>query len=283
MAGEVRVRTLTREDIPWAIALTDTESWGYTIADFERLLALEPDGVFVAESRAERIGMTATVTYGPLAYVGAVIVDAAWRRKGVGETVMQAALAFAEARGVESVRLNAYTHVIPFYERLGFRQEFENRRYAGRSEGWGVPGVRLAREDDLEGMARLDREYFGADRSRLLRRLLHEFPKSSLVLDDGGDIVTYAFGNTSGESCEIGPFVCAPERAAQAEALLNAMLGLVDAPCAFSLPAVNAKGVAAAERGGLRQAFRTVRMVRGSPAHGGRPDGIFALAGLEKG
>jgi ribosomal protein S18 acetylase RimI-like enzyme len=283
MADEVRVRTLNRADVPWAIALTDTEAWGYTPEDFERLLFLEPEGVLVAEAGGERAGVLAIVTWGPLAYLGAVIVDAAWRGKHVGEALMKEALDLADRRGVESVRLNAYLHVVPFYERLGFRREFENVRFGGASEGWGVPGVRLMRADDLAAIEDLDRRYFGADRARLLGRLLEEFPGTSYVLDDGGEIVAFAFGNASAESCEIGPFVGPPERAADAESLLNAILGLVGTPCALSVPSTNEKGLDAAKRAGLRETFKTFRMVRGSAAHGGDPRGIFALAGLEKG
>jgi len=283
MAGAIRVRTLTAADVPWAIALTDTESWGYTARDFERLLYLEPEGVFLAEADGERVGITATTTYGTLAYIGAVIVDPRWRGRHAGDALMHAALDFLDTRGVASARLNAYLNVIPFYERLGFRTEFENHRYAGRSEGRVAPGVRLGRADDLAAMAELDRRYFGADRTRLLRRLLEEFPATSLAFDDAGEVLAYAFANPGGDACEIGPFVCDPARPTEAEALLHAMFAAANTPCAFSVPAPNATGVEIARRAGFRETFRTVRMVRGSSGSGGDPRGIFGLAGLEKG
>ena len=279
----VQVRRLTPADVLWAIALTDTEEWGYTVADFDRLRYLEPEGLFVAESGGERVGITAAITYGKLAYIGAVIVDARWRGKGVGEALMDACLDFCDERGVESARLNAYLNVIPFYEKLGFRSEFENHRYAGRHEGRVAPGVRPMRSDDLAAVAELDAPYFGADRTRLLARLFQEFPSSSLVVDDGGDVVAYGFGNTGAASCEIGPFVAPRERAIEAENLLHAMFAAAETPCAFSLPAVNETGIAATKRAGFRETLRTMRMYRGSPAHGGDPKGVFALAGLEKG
>jgi len=284
MAGGVEVRTLAAADIPWAIALTDTESWGYTPQDFDRLHNLEPEGLLVAETTGGgRVGLTVIVTWGPVAYIGAVIVDARRRGKHVGEALMRAALDLADARGVQSVRLNAYLNVIPFYERLGFQREFENVRFTGSAEGWGSPGVRLMRSDDLAAIADLDRTYFGADRGRLHARLLAEFPGTSLVVDDGGEIAAYAFGNTGADACEIGPCVGPPERPSVEDALVHAMFGIVSTPCAFSLPALNVNGVEAARRMGLRETFRTMRMVRGSADFGGDPRSIFALAGLEKG
>ncbi len=283
MASAPRIRRLVRPDIPWAIALTDTESWGYTAADFERLLHLEPEGMFLAEAAWARVGITACTTYGKLAYIGAVIVDADWRGRRVGDALMRACLDFLDGRGIASARLNAYLNVVPFYERLGFRREFENHRYAGRADGRMAPGVRLARADDVAAMAELDARYFGSDRTRLLRRLLDEFPRTALVFDDGGDVVAHAFGNTGGGSCEIGPFVCPPERKTEAEAVLSTMFLAADAPCAFSVPAVNESGVRLARRAGMQETFRTLRMVRGSTDFGGDPKGILALAGLEKG
>ena len=282
MAG-VEVRALVAPDVPWAIALTDAESWGYTLQDFDRLRYLEPEGVLVATSGVERVGIAAIVTWGPVAYIGAVIVDARWRGKHAGEALMRAALELADERNVESGRLNAYLNVIPFYERLGFRNEFENLRFSGMAEGWNPPGVRLMRADDLAAIAELDVAYFGADRSRLHERLLAEFPDTSLVVDDSGEVAAYAFGKLGGGSCEIGPCVCSPERPGLAESLFRAMFGIVGTPSAFSLPATNASGVDAARTAGLPEAFRTMRMVRGSADFGGNPRGIFALAGLEKG
>jgi len=61
------------------------------------------------------------------------------------------------------------------------------------------------------------------------------------------------------------------------------MFGVVGTACAFTLPGPNVVGVDAAKRGGLRESFRTMRMVRGSADYGGDPRGILALAGLEKG
>lgn len=282
MAG-VEVERLTTEEVPWAIALTDTESWGYTPQDFERLLYLEPEGVLVARSMGELVGLTAIVTWGPIAYIGAVIVDARWRGKHVGEALMRSALDFADRRGVTSVRLNAYLNVIPFYERLGFRPEFENLRFAGSAEGWVSHGVRPMRPDDLKAIAQLDDWFFGADRARLHARLLEEFPGHALVVDDGGEILAYAFGNASPVSCEIGPCVCDPERPEAAEAVTRALFSLVDTPCAYSIPGRNRVGIDAASRTGMRETFRTMRMVRGSHDFGGDPRGVFALAGLEKG
>src|SRR6267378_5779049 len=111
-----RVRTLDRADIDAAIALTNLENWGYTQADFLRLLALSPEGCFVAESNGRVVGVLTTTTYDGLAFLGAVIVSPELRGKGVGKTMMEATLDHLRSTGVRTVRLNAYLNAIPFYE-----------------------------------------------------------------------------------------------------------------------------------------------------------------------
>ena len=68
-----KVRRLDEHDIGAAIALTDLENWGYTRADFVRLLTLSPEGCFVVEAKGCIVGVLTTTTYDGLAFLGAVI------------------------------------------------------------------------------------------------------------------------------------------------------------------------------------------------------------------
>src|SRR3989441_13166891 len=179
--GEVvegtRIRTLAGRDIDAAIALTDLEAWGYTHEDFRRLLALAPDGCFAAERAGRVVGVLTTTTYDGLAFLGAVIVAPELRGKGVGKELMEAALAHLRATGVHTVRLNAYLNVIPFYERLGFRREYEVIRWHGPAmSGEQVRGVRPMRMAHLTDLAQMDAKYFGANRQVLFARLAQAFP-----------------------------------------------------------------------------------------------------------
>ncbi len=285
MAGAT-VRRLTKRDIAFAIRLTDTERWGYTRADFQRLIDLEPDGCFVALLDGARVGITCSTMYGPVAFVGAVIVDPTVRGKGVGDSLLQATLDYLDGKGVETVRLNAYLNVVPFYERLGFRSEYENSRYSGRIVGSGAqPGeVRLVRASDIPTVVRFDAPLFGASRDALLARLAREFHGSFFVAMPEGNLAGYIVGNPSEGSCEIGPWVVDPNRADAASALLHALLARVrPREIAFSVPKANPRESRMAAELRLTEVFRTLRMVRGRDAHGGNPEGVFAMAGLEKG
>ena len=59
----------------------------------------------------------------PVAKIGRVAVSAEYRGKGIGEHLMQEVLMFARASGYEQAILDAQTHALPFYQRLGFVAE----------------------------------------------------------------------------------------------------------------------------------------------------------------
>ena len=283
--AETEVRVLRKRDLSWAIQLTDLEQWGYTRADFERLLALEPEGCFVAVVRRKRAGLTCSTTYGKLAFIGAVIVHPEMRGKHVGEALMKATLDYLDRKGVETARLNAYLNVIPFYERLGFHGEYENVRYHGNVAASGSTGAgRPATADDLPAIAHFDSFYFGASRERLLARLLQEFPRHFLVVRDEGGVRGYIVANAEGGAAEIGPWVANPQMPEVAGDLLHSLLSrLGPTRIGLTAPMPNEHHERMAGELRLETAFRTLRMYRGRDAYHGLPKGIFALAGLEKG
>jgi len=64
----------------------------------------------------------------PQGRIGRMAVRASWRRRGVGGSLLSAAMETARQRGDECLRLHAQVHSMAFYESLGFTvcgDEFE--------------------------------------------------------------------------------------------------------------------------------------------------------------
>jgi len=276
------VRVMHRGDIPDALALTATEHWGYTAEDFERLRALEPEGCLLLEYDRRTLAIATATTYGPVAWMGAVVVHPEWRGKGAGRQLLEGMLAFCDSRGIRSARLNSYPSVVPFYEKLGFRRETENARYTA-SGVLGFSGGRARRAEDLGALADFDARFFGASRRKLLDRLATEPGGFVLAVERGDRVLGYVAGTVSAGGCEIGPWVVEPGEPVAAATLLEEALGLEGVTSAgLTVPLVNHPAVEAVEAAGFREAFRTVRMTRGDPA-AEDPRGLWALGGLEKG
>lgn len=282
--AEPRVRRLVEADIERAIELTDLEDWGYTREDFERLLALSPQGCFAAEDGGRVVGVLSTTAYGPLAFLGAVIVDPGARGTGVGRLLMHEALRHLASTWVQTVRLNAYLDVIPFYEKLGFHREYDVVRWHADVASDLSGQTSVATEGDLDRLVSFDARYFGAPRKPLLERLLNEYPETFLVASDGPEVVGYMVGSPYGHACEIGPWVVAPGHPDAARHLFHTLVATVGPRTyAFSGPERNPELLAFVQEAGFREAFRTVRMWWGQDLYPGDPRGLWAAAGLEKG
>ncbi len=282
--AEPRIRRLVEADIGRAIELTNLEGWGYTPADFQRLLALSPQGCFAAEDRDQIIGVLSTTSFGPLAFLGAVIVDPASRGRGVGRLLMHAALRHLASTWVQTVRLNAYMNVVSFYEKLAFHREYEVVRWTATVPRMEPAQVPVATKEDLDRLVSFDARYFGAPRKALLERLLNEYPNTFLVAQQGPQIFGYIVGSPYAHACEIGPWVVAPGHPEVARLLFRALVAAVGPrEYAFSGPERNADLVPFAQEAGFTEAFRTLRMWWGQDLHPGDPRGIWAAAGLEKG
>ena len=283
MEGAI-VRRFGERDIDAAIALTNLENWGFTHADFARLLALSPDGCFAAELDGRVVGVLTTTRYDGLAFLGAVIVRPELRGKGLGEAMMTTALDHLRRVGVRTVGLYAYLNVVRFYERLGFRGEYEIIRWHGSAEPGNVRGVRPVRMDDLGPLAVMDAKYFGTNRRILLDRLVEEFPSTFLIAERRGRIRGYIVGNPNGDSCEIGPWVVDPAAEGTAEDLYESLIAAAGvSEVAFSGPSPNESLLEFVRGRRLEEAFRTLRMVWGSDEFREEAHGIWGVGGLEKG
>jgi predicted GNAT family N-acyltransferase len=53
-------------------------------------------------------------------HIGRMAVLPEWRRRGVGSAILQSLIEYAQRDGCTTLRLNAQTHALGFYERYGF-------------------------------------------------------------------------------------------------------------------------------------------------------------------
>lgn len=168
-----RLRPLLETDLPFAHRLSRAAGWNQTAADWRRFLDLGEGGCFLAEHEGEPAGTATTICYRTdLAWIGMVLVDPGFQRRGIGTALLHGAIRYLrEDRGITCVRLDATPAGRPLYEGLGFRAEWGLRRWRREAgsvdrENFPAPAITLTGES-----LALDRSVFGADRSALLRSL----------------------------------------------------------------------------------------------------------------
>jgi predicted N-acetyltransferase YhbS len=283
-AEELEIRLLEESDVAEAVRLKAAAGWNQTEEDWLRLLGLYPRGCFAATAGARLVGTTTTTVYGrELAWVGMVLVDPEFRRKGIATTLVRAALEGLDAAAVATVKLDATPEGAPVYAALGFEAELNIERWVGVARDTGSPAQAAEGAPDPSQIFELDRRAFGADRSELLRALWEEScvtPSVSIGAD--GRLRGYALARRGAMADYVGPVVA--EETETAAGLFDDVLGRLGAGRVYvDLNTTYAGGARVLEARGFVKQRELIRMRRGSGSGAGTSDSVFAIAGPEVG
>lgn len=283
MTPNTTIRPMREADIAHGMRFRELAGWNQTEADWRRFLELEPEGCFVAVRGETVCGTVTTLAYGKrCGWIGMVLTDPAFRRQGIGTSLLDHGIASLERAGIETVKLDATPMGHPLYAARGFVDEYGIERWEGTAPRVARRGLAPIGARDIERVCAVDRELFGADRSRLLKRLWLENPRYSAVVYDSGDVAGYTLGRAGARAHYVGPWVAA--EAALAEMLLDEIFSrLAGEPVFVDVSLAHpAARVLAAERGLVHQRPLT-RMYRGPNRHPGQPERICSIAGPELG
>lgn len=274
---------MSPEDIPFAVNITDEENWGYMEEDFRRLLDLEPRGCFVAFDQEERMGMLTTTSYNDIGWIGNVVVRSDRRQERLGSKMVRHAIDYLRSKSVDIIGLYSYVDSVGFYERIGFIESFRVSRFAAIAKASENRGSCVATGEILPQISEFDRRFFPGDRSQLLGKMLEDFPELFLYVKEE-DVLGYMLGFCSPRACEIGPWVCDPNRPDLAENLLADLLtNLENTESAVAVPIENELAVRIVRKKGFVEDFQVSAMFFESDNPGMNLDAIFGIGALEKG
>ena len=278
------IKLLGEEDIPAAMRLKGLARWNQTEDDWRRLLQLERRGCFAAVVGGEVVATTMTTTYGrDLAWVGMVLVDPEFRRKGIANRMMHTALDYLREVCVATIKLDATPESRPVYDGLGFEAELMIERWSGIASA--SPDSRASALDPLliPELLELDRTAFGADRSRLLRELISEACVVPIIsYSPGGRLNGYALARRGTTAVYTGPVIATDT--VSATALLGGLLGQLAGSRVYIDVNTTFEGATQelAARGFVKQRD-LIRMRYGEKTSAGTSQSVFAIAGPEIG
>jgi GNAT superfamily N-acetyltransferase len=106
-AGGIAVRPMAAEDVAAGMRLKSQAGWNQTEEDWRRFLEGPPgSGGFAAVHNGRVVGTAAAIRYGDdLGWIGMMLVDAAFRRQGIGRLLLQHAV--DHLSGCRAVKLDA--------------------------------------------------------------------------------------------------------------------------------------------------------------------------------
>jgi GNAT superfamily N-acetyltransferase len=204
--------------------LKELARWNQTEQDWERLLRLEPVGCFCATLNGQVVGTTTTTTYGSeLAWIGMVLVDPEYRRRGIAKRLLHVALEYLQHVNVATIKLDATQDGQPVYEAIGFTLESRVERWHGTAvAGRTSDCTRFSRDACVDVLA-LDRDAFSADRSKLLEMLMADACVTPILSIAGdGSLNGYALARRGSNATYVGPLIA--KGPAHAEQLLDGLL-----------------------------------------------------------
>jgi GNAT superfamily N-acetyltransferase len=270
------IRLMTQADIPAAMELKQAAGWNQIEADWQNILALEPEGCFVYEADGRAVGSATAACFGrELAWIGMVLVLPDYRRRGIARALLEHCLAYCRRRGVACVKLDATDMGRPLYAALGFEDEQPIER-------WGVeecsveapPPPRLASVDSI---TELDRAAFGADRRRMLELLLRRFPDQAVGNEHG-----YAMARPGWNAAFLGPVIARDEETARR--LISGLLAQRPGePVFWDILPQHEAAANLARSLGFQPLRKLVRMALPRTPEAGRPEYVWATAGFEYG
>ena len=283
----VTINLLSEKNLKPLIHMKDLLNWNQTEDDIKRILQLNPNGNFGAYDGDRMTGTITTVVYGKeLGWIGMMIVDPEYRRRGVATRLMNTALTFLHTHGIHTVKLDATPEGLPFYESMGFVSESTIERWEYLPSGDFESQVKPLEKSFLPAVIELDTKAFGTDRSVLLHALLGDTQSSLLPLISlspfNGTLDGYAFARRGSNAYYVGPVIAKHMKAAMD--LLNGMLGRLrnqkvyfDYSSKFGIPS------GYFTRLGFEHQRSLTRMSLGGSASSATSQLVFAIAGPELG
>ncbi|WP_339922812.1 GNAT family N-acetyltransferase [uncultured Cyclobacterium sp.] len=220
MDSELFIREMQVEDLDAAMRLKSEEGWNQTRGDWELFLVNNPDLCLVVVAEEKVVGTVCSFSYkGELAWIGMMLVDRMYRRKGISKRLMHEVI--QRIGGNQTIKLDATPAGQKVYEQIGFVKEYSLFRWV-RPKGafqWINPlpheVLKISKEDFTE-ILHFDKKAFGIDREVVLLYLFKKFPQGAFLVKREGELVGFVLCRLGSKFLQLGPLIASNDAIAQA-------------------------------------------------------------------
>lgn len=260
----LEIRTMSRSELDFAIALAAREGWNPGLHDADAFFAADPQGFLVGLLNGQPVGCISAVSYGgKFGFLGLYIVLPEHRGKGIGIRLWQAAM---QKLAGHNVGLDGVVAQQDNYRKSGFRLAYRNIRFEGRGTG-SNPREHAALQplhvQDIAQVEAYDRAFFPAPRPSFLRAWIGMPDAGGLAWMEHGKMKGMGMIRQCRSGYKIGPLNA--DSPAIADALYQALCRMApqNEPVYLDVPEVNAEALCLANRYKLQKVFETARMYSG--------------------
>jgi ribosomal protein S18 acetylase RimI-like enzyme len=202
--------TLTPADVPGALALSSKVGWNQTADDW-RLFIARGRTIGLFDAAPALIATAAALPYDGFGYISMVIVDPAWRRRGLARRLMGECIDTLRGQG-RAALLDATPAGALVYRGLGFVELATMERWEGQGGVAGRVGGTADRitPDGVDGLIAADAAAFGSQRRFLLEDFLARDGTIAWTCDGGYLVMRQGYRAT-----QIGPLVASSVESAR--------------------------------------------------------------------
>lgn len=208
---EMRVERLRKENIGDIVVLSSYIGWDYNREEIETIF---DSGIVygVWNERKKLIASAAIILYGEaLASIGMVIVHPDYKGRGIGKVITNSCMNSVSAR--TPIMLIATDEGKPLYKKIGFRVVSYVSKYICNSYNANHKCAEAEeymmgyKEEDLEGIIKIDEGAFGTSRNEFLKQRIMQSDQCVVVKDTKENVVGYGISIQTPENKIIGPIV----------------------------------------------------------------------------
>jgi GNAT superfamily N-acetyltransferase len=273
---------LSTADLEAAQRLVAAAGWNQTLSDWQ--MFLEDGRIFGCKDESGRVVATAaTMPYRQVGWISLMLVDEAWRRRGLATRLMTACIEELEGAGLVPA-LDATPMGREVYAQMGFRDVLPLTRWLAerpRIEKNATSRVRACDPHDLARIVALDLPGFAGGRARLFERLLQRSQSFACVSEWDDGLSACLLGREGRSAAHLGP-VFAPDLETAAE-LVEFALARIPGPAIIDAPDARDGWADWLVAHGFVRQRPIMRMVRGEQAVELGSDRLFAVAGPDLG
>ncbi len=275
------VNRMLPKDFKFAVSLSNTMNWRSCEEDFKFMCRLEPEGCFVLYFNSEKIGIATAISYGPVGWIGNIIVSEKYRGMGGGSLLVEKTIKYLKDKGAKTIGLYSYDNRVSFYVKHGFRFDSDFVLLRGKwvSKPWKLQ-TRIATVSDEHFIFKMDKKYFGGDRSKILEPILHDPGNLCFVYTCDDDLLGFIVAKVSDEMSEIGPLVCQRNERVALDLLVAALEKLKNCEVSLCIPEKEKVILEFLRRQGFKVHLVLSRMFYGSSTTSNH---IYIAESLERG
>jgi len=279
---------MNEQDIGTGMRLKELAGWNQVEADWQGFLEIEPTGCFVGELDSEVVTTGTAFNFANrFGWIGMILVDPKYRRRGIATKMMQQAISYLDSKGCCCLKLDATAAGTKVYSRMGFQTEYQVERWLLNRAEFHLPPspdetkITFLSKQHLDAIADLDEGPFGASRRCLLKRYLKK-GRFSFAYGDPTCPTGFVLGRSGSNAYQVGPLVAQTPEIARS-LLQAALVATAGNSVIVDIPLVNPNIVGLLEEHGFERKRTLNRMYRGENLYPGNPEKIFCLAGFEFG